>query len=31
MAKVKKEEPSLTVNGIKYLIADLSEDAKKKF
>jgi hypothetical protein len=30
MAKVKKEEPSLTVNGIKYLFADLSEDAKKK-
>ncbi len=30
MAKVKKEEPALTVNGVKYLIADLSEEAKKQ-
>ena len=28
MAKVKKEEPAITVNGIKYLIADLAEEAK---
>jgi len=29
MAKVKKEEPVLTVNGIKYFEADLSEEVKK--
>ena len=28
MAKVKKEEPVLTVNGQKYLVADLSEAVK---
>ena len=31
MAKVKKEEPTLTVNGIKYLVADLTEEAKTQF
>ena len=30
MAKVKKEEPSLTVNGVAYLLADLSEEAKSQ-
>ena len=30
MAKIKKEEPSLTVNGVKYFVADLSEEAKKQ-
>ena len=28
MAKVKKEEQSVTVNGKTYLVADLSEAAK---
>ncbi|NMW21248.1 MAG: hypothetical protein HKK67_06380 [Chlorobiaceae bacterium] len=28
MAKVKKEEPAITVNGKKYLVADLAEEAK---
>jgi len=28
MAKVKKEEPVITVNGKKYLVADLAEEAK---
>ena len=30
MAKVKKEEPSLKVNGVAYLLADLSEEAKSQ-
>ena len=30
MAKVKKEEPSLTLNGIQYLIDDLSDQAKSQ-
>ncbi len=30
MAKVKKEEPSLTFNGVQYLIDDLSEESKSK-
>ena len=30
MAKVKKEEPAVTVNGVKYLIADFSEEAKRQ-
>jgi len=30
MAKTKKEEQSLTVNGVKYLMADLAEDAKNQ-
>ena len=28
MAKVKKEEPAVTVNGKKYLVADFTEEAK---
>ena len=28
MVKVNKEEPSLTVNGVQYLLAELSEEAK---
>ena len=31
MAKVKKEEPVLTVNGIRYLVADLADEAKTQF
>jgi len=31
MAKVKKEEPTLTVNGTKYLVADLTQEAKTQF
>ena len=31
MAKVKKDEPFLTVNGVKYIVADLSEEAKSQF
>ena len=31
MAKVKKEEPVITVNGKKYLVADLAEEAKTQF
>ena len=30
MAKVKKEEPSLTFNGVQYLIDDLSEESKSQ-
>ncbi len=30
MAKVKKEEPSLTVNGVQYIVAGLSEEAKSQ-
>jgi len=30
MAKVKKEEPVLTVNGIQYLVSTLSEEAKNQ-
>lgn len=30
MAKVKKEEPVLTVDGQKYLVAELSEEAKNQ-
>ena len=28
MAKVKKEEPAITVNGLKYPVADLASEAK---
>ena len=31
MAKVKKDDLAVTVNGIKYLVADLSEEAKIQF
>ena len=31
MAKVKKEEPTLTVNGVQYLVAELSEEARSQF
>jgi len=30
MAKVKKEEPVITVNGSKYPVAGLSEEAKRQ-
>ena len=31
MAKVKKEEPSVAVNGVQYLVAELSEEARNQF
>jgi len=30
MAKVKKEEPVVTVNGINYLVSELSDEAKNQ-
>ncbi len=30
MAKVKKEEPALTFNGVTYPLANLSEEAKNQ-
>ncbi|MEI8186555.1 MAG: hypothetical protein WCG19_07650 [Chlorobiaceae bacterium] len=31
MAKLKKEEPAVTVNGKKFLVADFTEEAKTQF
>ena len=31
MAKVKKEEPSIAVNGVQYLVAELSDEARSQF
>ena len=31
MAKVKIEEPSIAVNGVQYLVAELSDEARSQF